>query len=75
VAAATVATDMFTPRTVTRYTGRLAGAIYGSAVKNPRGTTALSNLFLCGTDQGMLGIIGAMLSGIAMANRHGLRKD
>jgi len=74
VAAATVATDMFTPRTVNRYTGRLAGAIYGSAVKNPRGTTRLANLFICGADQGMLGIVGAMLSGIAMANLHILRK-
>jgi hypothetical protein len=27
---------------------------------------------VCGTDQGYLGIIGALLSGIAMANRHAL---
>jgi len=27
-------------------------------------------LFICGTDQGFVGIIGAMFSGIAMANRH-----
>jgi len=27
---ATVATDMFTPRTIIKYTGRLGGAIYGS---------------------------------------------
>jgi phytoene dehydrogenase-like protein len=74
LAAATVATDMFTPRTVVKFTGHLKGAIYGSATKNPRGTTALDNLHLCGTDQGMLGIVGAMLSGIAMANRHVLRQ-
>jgi len=28
---------------------------------------------LCGTDQGMLGIVGSMLSGIAAANRHVLQ--
>jgi phytoene dehydrogenase-like protein len=74
LAAATVATDMFTPRTVEKFTGHFGGAIYGSAEKNPGGTTALANLYLCGSDQGMLGIVGAMLSGIAMANRHVLRK-
>jgi phytoene dehydrogenase-like protein len=70
---ATVATDMFTPTTVEHYTGHLRGAIYGSPVKNPGGRTELSNLYLCGTDQGMLGIVGSMLSGISMANQHILR--
>lgn len=70
LARATVATDMFTPRTVERYTGHREGAIYGSPVKHPDGATALANLHLCGTDQGLLGIVGAMLSGIGMANRH-----
>jgi phytoene dehydrogenase-like protein len=74
LAAATVATDMFTPRTVAKFTGRLNGAIYGSAVKSLDGRTALDNLYLCGTDQGLIGIIGAMLSGIAMANDKILRK-
>jgi phytoene dehydrogenase-like protein len=69
----TVATDMFTPTTVVKYTGHLRGAIYGSPVKNPSGRTELSNLFLCGTDQGMLGIVGSMLSGISMANLHILK--
>ncbi|OAM88590.1 FAD-dependent oxidoreductase [Termitidicoccus mucosus] len=72
--AATAATDMFTPRTITRYTDRAAGAIYGSPVKNRQGRTRLENLYLCGTDQGFLGIIGAMLSGISMANYHILQK-
>lgn len=67
---ATVATDMFTPRTITKFTGHLAGAIYGAPVKNRQGRTALSNVYLCGTDQGFLGIVGAMLSGISMANYH-----
>ena len=70
---ATVTTDMFTPTTVVRYTGHLRGAIYGDPVKHPDGRTSLSNLFLCGTDQGMLGIVGAMLSGISMANEHVLK--
>lgn len=68
--AATVATDMFTPRTITKFTGHLAGAIYGSPFKNRQGRTELGNVYLCGTDQGFLGIVGAMLSGISMANYH-----
>lgn len=67
-----VATDMFTPLTVERFTGKLGGAIYGATRKNRAGTTDVENLFLCGTDQGFLGITGAMLSGISMANLHGL---
>ena len=67
---ATVTTDMFTPRTITKFTGHLGGAIYGAAEKNRQGRTELANLYLCGTDQGLMGIIGAMLSGISMANAH-----
>ena len=74
LAAATVTTDMFTPRTITKFTGHLGGAIYGAAVKQRQGRTALGNLYLCGTDQGFLGIVGAMLSGISMANYHILQK-
>jgi phytoene dehydrogenase-like protein len=70
LARTTVATDMFTPTTVEKFTGHFRGAIYGAPDKNPGGRTALSNLFLCGTDQGMLGIVGSMLSGISMANQH-----
>ena len=73
LARATVATDMFTPTTVEKFTGHFRGAIYGAPDKNPGGTTLLSNLYLCGTDQGMLGIVGSMLSGISMANQHILR--
>lgn len=69
-----IATDMFTPRTIHRFTGRLGGAVYGSPSKNRLGTTRLNNVFLCGTDQGFLGIVGAMLSGISIANYHILRK-
>jgi phytoene dehydrogenase-like protein len=74
LARATVATDMFTPRTIVKFTGHLGGAIYGSPVKNRQGRTALANVYLCGTDQGFLGIVGAMLSGISMANYHILQK-
>ncbi len=70
LAAATVATDVFTPRTITRFTGHLAGAVYGAPDKIRDGQTPLANLHLCGTDQGLLGIVGSMLSGIAAANRH-----
>ncbi|MDB6127635.1 MAG: phytoene dehydrogenase [Verrucomicrobia bacterium] len=72
---ATVTTDMFTPRTITKFTGHLGGAIYGAAEKNRQGRTELANLYLCGTDQGFLGIVGAMLSGISMANFHILQKS
>ena len=67
---ATVATDFFTPRTVKKFTGHLAGAVYGSHRKIRDGSTHLENLYICGTDQGFLGITGAMLSGISMANRY-----
>ncbi|MFI5357851.1 MAG: phytoene desaturase family protein [Opitutales bacterium] len=70
---ATLATDMFTPRTITHYTGHLGGAIYGSPLKHRQGRTELANVYLCGTDQGFLGIVGAMLSGISMANYHVLQ--
>lgn len=73
LAAALVATDMFTPRTVQKFTGHLNGAIYGAPRKVRDGRTHLSNLYLCGTDQGFLGIVGAMLSGISMANYHVLQ--
>jgi phytoene dehydrogenase-like protein len=73
LARATVATDMFTPRTITTFNGHYGGAIYGSPQKHRQGRTALANVYLCGTDQGFLGIIGAMLSGISMANYHVLQ--
>jgi hypothetical protein len=37
------------------------------------GRTHLDNVFLCGADQGLIGIIGAIMSGISIANRHCLR--
>ena len=55
LAAETVATDLFTPRTITRFTGHIEGAVYGAPQKTPDGHTHLKNLYLCGTDQGLLG--------------------
>ena len=71
---AIVTTDMFTPRTIAKFTGHINGAIYGAPRKIRDGRTGLANVYLCGTDQGFLGIVGAMLSGISMANYHFLRK-
>lgn len=68
-----VARDMFTPRTVEKYTRHFNGAIYGAPEKWKDGRTPWQNLYICGTDQGFLGIIGAMLSGISMANAHVLQ--
>ncbi len=65
--------DSFTPKTITRYTGHINGAVYGCPEKVKDGRTHLGNLFLCGTDQGFLGITGSMLSGISIANLHLLK--
>lgn len=62
--------DLFTPRTIRQFTGHGNGAVYGSPDKLRDGRTPYKNLFLCGTDQGQLGIIGAMMSGVMMANTH-----
>ena len=67
-----VAKDVFTPRTIEHFTGHLNGAVYGCPEKRYSGEIGIPGLYLCGTDQGMLGIVGAMLSGIHMANRHAL---
>lgn len=65
-----ILTDAFTPRTIRQYTGHLQGAVYGSPNKRRDGGTGIQNLHVIGTDQGWCGIVGAMLSGITMANRH-----
>ena len=67
--------DTFTPKTIKKFTGHANGAVYGSPVKIRDGKTPVRNLFICGTDQGFLGIIGATLSGISMANLHVLQKQ
>ena len=65
----TVFRDSFTPRTIERFTGHRGGAVYGSPRKARDGFTSLRGLELIGTDQGLVGVIGAMLSGITIANR------
>lgn len=64
--------DIFSPMTIERYTWHLNGTVYGSIDKTRDGRTPLKNLYIIGTDQGFLGIVGSMLSGISMANLHGL---
>lgn len=65
--------DVFTPRSIERFTSHAEGALYGSPVKSRTGGTSARNLFLIGADQGFHGIVGAMLSGVAMVNLHLLR--
>jgi phytoene dehydrogenase-like protein len=62
--------DTFTPLTIERYTGKKEGAIYGCPYKIKGGKMGYDNLFLAGTDQGYLGIVGSILSGISMVNQH-----
>jgi phytoene dehydrogenase-like protein len=70
---AVVETDLFTPLTIQRFTGHEAGTLYGSAKKRRDGTTHLKNLFICGNDQGLVGIVGTIISGISISNQHLLK--
>lgn len=70
---ATVFRDTFTPRTIHQFTGHVNGAVYGSPVKRRDGATGIRDLSLIGTDQGYLGVVGALISGITIANRHALQ--
>jgi len=65
--------DVFTPTTIWHFTRKERGAIYGAPEKLRSGITPIENLYVGGTDQGFLGIIGAMLSGISIANAYFLR--
>ena len=65
--------DTFTPTTVKKYTSHVNGTLYGSPTKSRDGSTKFKNLFLAGTDQGYVGIVGSMLGGIAVANNQILR--
>lgn len=62
--------DCFTPETIRRYTGHDGGGIYGGTRKAFDGRTPVAGLYLIGNDQGGIGIMGSMISGIVMANRH-----
>lgn len=68
-----LSSEISTPRTITRFTGHVNGAIYGSPQKRYQAVTECPNLYLCGSDQGFLGIIGAMMSGTVVANQLELR--
>jgi phytoene dehydrogenase-like protein len=61
--------DTFTPLTIERYSGKANGAVYGSPLKVKDGLTRYRNLLMAGTDQGFLGVIGAMLSGVTIVNQ------
>ena len=60
--------ELFTPKTIKRFTGHINGAIYGSPDKCRDFQTGCNNLFLCGTDQELYGIVGALISGNVLAN-------
>jgi all-trans-retinol 13,14-reductase len=62
--------DRFTPVTIERFTAKAWGAVYGSPIKQKDGRTPYVNLFIAGTDQGYLGIVGSMLSGVTIVNQH-----
>lgn len=66
--------DVFSPRTIKKYTNHFDGTVYGSTLKKRDGKTHKDGLYLIGTDQGFLGIVGAMLSGISIANLYGLQE-
>lgn len=65
-----VDTDMFTPRTIRRFTWHDNAAVYGAPEKRWDGKTHLENLYVCGTDQGYVGVVGAIISGITIANQY-----
>ena len=64
--------DVFSPTTIKKYTSHLDGTVYGSTTKVKDGKSGIDGLYIIGTDQGFLGIVGSMLSGISMANLYGL---
>ena len=64
--------DVFTPTTIKRYTNHFDGTVYGSTTKYRDGQTKIDGLYIIGTDQGFLGIVGSMLSGISISNLYGL---
>ncbi len=62
-------TTYFTPTTIRHFTGHDSGAVYGSVQKRYDASTHLPNLLVCGADQGFVGIVGTLTSGIQVANR------
>ncbi|MFL2870775.1 MAG: phytoene desaturase family protein [Pirellulaceae bacterium] len=66
-------TDMFTPTTIRKFTWHDNGAVYGATKKWFSGQSGVKNLYLCGTDQGYVGIVGSIVSGIMIANQYVLQ--
>ena len=69
--------DAFTPKTIKKFTSHFNGTVYGSEIKLRDGkmrfgSEVIENQYIIGTDQGYLGIVGSLLSGISIANRYGL---
>ena len=60
--------DMLTPVTIGRYTGHPNGTLYGGKIKSFDGRTSLNNLHIIGNDQGQIGIMGALTSGVVVSN-------
>ncbi|MBC2594752.1 NAD(P)/FAD-dependent oxidoreductase [Ruficoccus amylovorans] len=60
--------ESLTPKTVVHYTSHLNGGIYGGSVKSFDGGTPLPGLFVIGNDQAGIGIMGALTSGVIVAN-------
>lgn len=67
--------DVFTPTTVERYTWHDRGTVYGSPDKTRNGKCPIDGLYIIGTDQGFLGIVGSILSGISIGNLYGLMDE
>ncbi|MEO2145212.1 MAG: FAD-dependent oxidoreductase [bacterium] len=62
-----VARDVFTPRTITHFTSKLGGAVYGVSAKVPHDAAKIAGLHIIGTDNGFLGIVGALVGGAGVA--------
>ncbi|HSH09298.1 MAG TPA: NAD(P)/FAD-dependent oxidoreductase [Oceanipulchritudo sp.] len=60
--------DTFTPVTIRRYTSHPNGTLYGGELKAFDGRTPVKNLMVIGNDQGGIGIMGALTSGILVSN-------
>ena len=67
--------DTFTPTTIKHYTRHFRGTVYGSPQKIKNGKTPYEGLYIIGTDQGFLGIVGSILSGISLGNLYGLMQE
>lgn len=67
-------TDIFTPKTIHKYTWHHQGSLYGANLKVKDGQSTVDNVYYIGADQGYPGITGSMLSGVTMANIYGIMK-